>query len=71
MIVIEWDSFKQLDWRRIRSLMLRPLILDGRNLLNGDQMQALGFEYQGVGIPIPEVGGTKTRSVSSGTFAPA
>ena len=34
--------------------MLRPLILDGRNLLNGDEMAALGFEYQGIGKPIEE-----------------
>ena len=71
MIVTEWDSFKELDWRRIRSLMQRPLILDGRNLLNGDDMLAMGFEYQGVGIPVPEAGGTKTRSLGSGNFAPA
>src|SRR5208337_4242723 len=51
MIVTEWDAFKNLDWHRINQLMLRPLILDGRNLLNGDEMAALGFEYQGVGKP--------------------
>lgn len=64
MIVTEWDAFKELDWRRIRSLMLRPLVLDGRNLLNGSEMIALGFEYQGVGIPIEEDWRTKTHAVS-------
>ena len=62
MIVTEWDTFKELDWRRIKSLMQRPLILDGRNLLNSDEMLAMGFEYQGVGIPIAEAWGTKTRT---------
>jgi UDPglucose 6-dehydrogenase len=61
MIVTEWDSFKELDWRRIRSLMGRPLILDGRNLLNSDEMRAMGFEYQGVGTPITEARGTSRR----------
>jgi len=51
--------------------MLRPLILDGRDLLNGDEMLAMEFEYQGVGIPIPEAGKTKVNSVSSGNCAPA
>ncbi|MGA2370631.1 MAG: UDP-glucose dehydrogenase family protein [Candidatus Korobacteraceae bacterium] len=51
MIVTEWASFKELDWIRIRNLMLRPLVLDGRNLLNRDDMVALGFEYEGVGKP--------------------
>ena len=54
MIVTEWDVFKKLDWQRINHLMLRPLILDGRNLLSGDEMAALGFEYQGIGKPIDE-----------------
>ncbi len=51
MIMTEWESFAQLDWQRIRDLMLRPLVLDGRNLLNAEQMRDLGFEYYGIGIP--------------------
>src|SRR5208282_2455839 len=38
MIVTEWEAFKELDWRRIRDLMLRALVLDGRNLLNASEM---------------------------------
>lgn len=60
MIVTEWDNFKELDWPHIKSLMQRPLILDGRNLLNSDDMLALGFEYVGVGKPIAEAWETKT-----------
>ena len=62
MIVTEWDSFKELDWRRIKSLMQRPLVLDGRNLLNGDEMRAMGFEYQGVGTPIVDTRATSRRA---------
>ena len=54
MIVTESNSFKGLDWLRIKTLMQRPLILDGRNLLNQDEMLDMGFEYQGVGIPASE-----------------
>ena len=54
MIATEWEVFKTLDWQRVERSMLRPLILDGRNLLNGKDMAALGFEYQGVGTPIGE-----------------
>ena len=57
MIVTEWDVFKRLDWQRINQSMLRPLILDGRNLLSGDEMTALGFEYQGIGKPMGEAVG--------------
>ena len=52
LIVTEWDEFKKLNWRRIRDLMLRPLVLDGRNLLDHAEMAALGFEYQGIGKPV-------------------
>jgi UDPglucose 6-dehydrogenase len=51
LIVTEWAEFQALDWQRIRDLMLRPLVVDGRNLLDGAKMAALGFEYQGVGKP--------------------
>jgi len=59
MIVTEWEVFKTLDWQRIKHSMLRPLILDGRNLLNGNEMAALGFEYQGVGKPVEEAAHAK------------
>jgi UDPglucose 6-dehydrogenase len=49
MIVTEWDEFKRLNWERIKNSMSRPLILDGRNLLNGEEMVAHGFEYLGMG----------------------
>ncbi len=51
LIVTEWEQFRQLDWKRIRELMARPLVLDGRNLLEPAAMKALGFEYHSVGRP--------------------
>jgi len=64
MIVTEWDDFRTLDWTRIRESMLRPLILDGRNLLNGREMLALGFEYQGIGKAGDEVAATKGHATA-------
>lgn len=49
IIATEWPEFKQLDWAAIRDRMLRPLVLDGRNLLDPATMAALGFEYNSVG----------------------
>jgi len=40
-----------LDWARIRDSMLRPLVLDGRNLLDPSKMRELGFEYHSIGRP--------------------
>ena len=51
LILTEWKEFKALDWERIRRSMLRPLVLDGRNLLEPSKMEALGFEYYSFGRP--------------------
>ena len=45
LIVTEWDEFRHLDWTRVRDSMIRPLILDGRNILSPHEMKAQGFEY--------------------------
>jgi len=55
MIVTEWPQAGDLDWRAIEKSMARPVILDGRNLLNCEQMRAPGFEYQGTGNPFEEI----------------
>lgn len=49
LIVTEWDQFRGLDWQRVRDSMLRPLVMDGRNLLDAAKMTALGFEYHSIG----------------------
>lgn len=49
LIATEWSQFRTLDWRRIRGLMARPLIIDGRNLLDPVALSSLGFEYYGMG----------------------
>ncbi|HEY6465455.1 MAG TPA: UDP-glucose/GDP-mannose dehydrogenase family protein [Candidatus Acidoferrales bacterium] len=52
VIATEWDEFKKLDWNRVQKAMLRPLILDGRNLLSPKEMKAVGFEYRCFGRPV-------------------
>jgi len=51
VIATEWPEFRALDWTQIHSRMSRPLVLDGRNLLDPAQMKALGFEYHSIGRP--------------------
>jgi UDPglucose 6-dehydrogenase len=51
MVVTEWGEFRKLDWKRIHDSMARPLLLDGRNLLDPAAMKALGFEYHSMGRP--------------------
>lgn len=49
-IMTEWDEFKTYDWQKIYGLMKKPaFILDGRNILNKDQIEKLGFKYYPIG----------------------
>lgn len=51
LILTEWPEYKSLDWERVKKSMSRPLLLDGRNLLDPAKMEALGFEYYSFGRP--------------------
>ena len=51
VIVTEWPQLKELARPEIRDSMRRPLIVDGRNLLDPDAVRALGFAYEGIGRP--------------------
>jgi len=51
LVLTEWEQFRRLDWKRVRSEMARPLVIDGRNMLRPDEMKALGFEYLSFGRP--------------------
>jgi len=48
-IVTEWNEFKLLNLERLRGVMRRPLIFDGRNIYEPDRMRRLGFEYHSIG----------------------
>jgi UDPglucose 6-dehydrogenase len=48
-IVTEWNEFKLLNLERLRSVMRRPLVFDGRNIWEPERMRRLGFEYHTVG----------------------
>ncbi len=49
LLVTEWDEFRKLDLARIKSVMLHPFLLDGRNLFDPVKMASLGFQYKSVG----------------------
>ena len=49
VIATEWPNFKDLDWPSIKDLMRKPLIIDGRNLLDPNEMRRMKFVYEGVG----------------------
>jgi UDPglucose 6-dehydrogenase len=48
-VMTEWLLYRNPDFERVRKLVRRPLLIDGRNLYDPDRMAALGFEYHGIG----------------------
>jgi UDPglucose 6-dehydrogenase len=51
VIVTEWPELRSLPSAEVREAMARPVIVDGRNLLDPEAVQAAGFLYEGVGRP--------------------
>ena len=49
VLVTEWNEFKQLDLDRLRQLMRKPILIDGRNIYDPASMRRLGFTYRGIG----------------------
>ena len=49
LIVTEWQEFKQPDFARMKQLLSTPLVIDGRNLYDREEMARLGFRYVAVG----------------------
>ena len=49
VLATEWPEFANLDWQSARHTMVAPLVFDGRNLLDQEQMESWGFIYKGVG----------------------
>lgn len=49
VLVTEWNEFLELDYEKIGAVMKSKVVVDGRNVLDGEKLRALGFRYAGVG----------------------
>lgn len=49
MIATEWSAFRNPDFEIIREKLIVPVIFDGRNLYETNQMRDLGFYYESIG----------------------
>ncbi|MFH1778082.1 MAG: UDP-glucose/GDP-mannose dehydrogenase family protein [Candidatus Omnitrophota bacterium] len=49
IVVTEWDEFKEMELKRIKKLMKKPVIIDGRNIYEPKFMKQLGFKYVCIG----------------------
>jgi UDPglucose 6-dehydrogenase len=51
VVVTEWREFRQLNLVRLKELMARPVIFDGRNIYDAERTRKIGFEYHCMGKP--------------------
>jgi UDPglucose 6-dehydrogenase len=49
VLVTEWPELRELDWAEAGRRMANRLLLDGRNMLDPDELREHGFEYEGIG----------------------
>ena len=51
-VMTEWGEFRTPDLAEMRSRMKSPVVFDGRNIFNVDQMRSAGFTYYSIGRPV-------------------
>jgi UDPglucose 6-dehydrogenase len=53
LVVTEWREFRSPDFTALRGAMRTPVLFDGRNLYDPALLRSFGFEYHGIGRPVP------------------
>jgi UDPglucose 6-dehydrogenase len=48
-VITEWHEFREPDFSRMRKLLGEPVVFDGRNIYEKEQMKAHGFTYYSIG----------------------
>lgn len=51
VLATDWPEYRDWPWEALKGLMRRPLILDGRNALDGERLARAGYRYLGMGVP--------------------
>jgi len=49
LILTEWNEFRRPDFSRVKSLLKQPVIIDGRNIYDAEDLRKLGFTYESIG----------------------
>lgn len=49
LLLTEWKQFRLPSWGVIKKSMQKPLVIDGRNIYNSEELEALGFDYFCIG----------------------
>jgi UDPglucose 6-dehydrogenase len=49
LILTEWNEFKHIDFQKLKKIVKQPVIIDGRNMYETQEMAEKGFSYHGMG----------------------
>ena len=49
LLLTEWKQFRLPDWQKVKDRMKRPLLIDGRNIFDAQEMKDMGFDYHCIG----------------------
>ncbi len=49
LLLTEWKEFRLPTWAVIKKEMIRPLVIDGRNIFDTEELEENGFEYHCIG----------------------
>lgn len=52
IVATEWNEFRTPDFDKINSLLKDPVVFDGRNVFDVEQMAQKGFHYESIGRPL-------------------
>ncbi len=50
VLVTEWREYQSPDFARLRTLLKRPILIDGRNIWSSYGLSSQGFTYAGIGV---------------------
>jgi UDPglucose 6-dehydrogenase len=65
VIVTEWPEFADLSLPKLAARMNKPVMIDGRNLFQPERARDAGFDYTGIGRPIPGRGAERNKQPRS------
>ena len=51
ILVTEWSEFRMPNFKVVKKLLNKPVLFDGRNIYDPEEMQELGIDYFGIGRP--------------------
>ncbi|MFP5502250.1 MAG: UDP binding domain-containing protein, partial [Candidatus Sericytochromatia bacterium] len=62
LLLTEWSEFHSLNLPYMKTLLKRPLIVDGRNFFEPRKMTSLGYEYYSIGRPDEAIAESRSQN---------